>query len=344
MSIFTRLFSIIVSAIITAGCSTTGSIKNTDPRYEKISSCGANVVVFVYADATLQVRTQNHVRLGDLSPQLTSLVEKKVDAHPSAEYLKVIVSDIGTVQLRRSVERARASTADLMANAKLKHKEDRVLVLQEILPRLEEIARSSCREADYKFSALRRNSPLPIDVAPTAQPVVNSAPAVERAANTVIDIPAPIHSQYKKSDVLGSEIDSKEVPSTEVGIKPPEPTIYDNVVSVDSNRNVEVRRARSLIREANSKERSAIIDAVSKTLFDPESARYREVHLIPGSLACVKVNAKNRFGGYTGFQSMVAAFVGERWYSMHSLSDTNISCFDLIADVHAKQSGEMSQK
>ncbi len=93
-------------------------------------------------------------------------------------------------------------------------------------------------------------------------------------------------------------------------------------------------KARAMIRKATKQERSLIISAVSRTLFDSESARYLDIYLIPNSFACVEVNAKNRFGGYTGFQNIVATFISGSWFSLNSLKDTPISCFDLIAEMH----------
>ena len=43
--------------------------------------------------------------------------------------------------------------------------------------------------------------------------------------------------------------------------------------------------------------------AIAYSLIDPESARFREVFIAPNRTAvCGQVNAKNRMGGYTGFQ------------------------------------------
>lgn len=45
-------------------------------------------------------------------------------------------------------------------------------------------------------------------------------------------------------------------------------------------------------------------------LKDPESADFRDVHFYSGGgvpVACGEVNAKNGFGGFTGFERFVAA-------------------------------------
>jgi hypothetical protein len=44
-------------------------------------------------------------------------------------------------------------------------------------------------------------------------------------------------------------------------------------------------------------------------LLDPDSAKFSEVHYYPGdkTKACIGLNAKNQYGGYTG----------EKWYQVH---------------------------
>jgi len=60
------------------------------------------------------------------------------------------------------------------------------------------------------------------------------------------------------------------------------------------------------------KEASYIVvhqDRIKARMKDPESARFRNVfvsHSLGGPLVCGEVNAKNSFGGYTGFQRFVS--------------------------------------
>lgn len=43
--------------------------------------------------------------------------------------------------------------------------------------------------------------------------------------------------------------------------------------------------------------------AIAYSLIDPDSAKFREIFVAPNRAAvCGQVNAKNRMGGYTGFQ------------------------------------------
>lgn len=96
------------------------------------------------------------------------------------------------------------------------------------------------------------------------------------------------------------------------------------------------KKARAMVRKATTQERSLIIHAVNRTLFDSDSAKYRDIYLIPNSFACAEVNAKNRFGGYTGFQNVVATYISGEWFSVRSLRDIPISCLNLIAEMHIK--------
>jgi hypothetical protein len=55
---------------------------------------------------------------------------------------------------------------------------------------------------------------------------------------------------------------------------------------------------------------SAGKEAIKKQLKDPESAKWRNVHFYSGGgtpVVCGEVNARNAFGGYTGFERFVAA-------------------------------------
>lgn len=50
--------------------------------------------------------------------------------------------------------------------------------------------------------------------------------------------------------------------------------------------------------------------AVADRMFDPESTRIRDIKLQPfedGYVICGQVNAKNRYGAYTGYKTFVAS-------------------------------------
>ncbi len=67
--------------------------------------------------------------------------------------------------------------------------------------------------------------------------------------------------------------------------------------------------ARSNIDAEDSRLRSDAKEAVRANLRDPGSAEFRDVVVVrkPGSIAvCGEVNARNGFGGYTGFTQFMA--------------------------------------
>jgi len=150
----------------------------------------------ILADVTLQLRVQNDVRTGELPAPIASRLEKHASDHPSAEYLKVIVADIGTVGLRNALDGARTRVADMMASAKFKYGEDRVLALQKILPDLEVNAQKSCRESGYAFSSLKRVSQNLLadttSVSPTTElpNTIAISPSISEQKSSVADSPA----------------------------------------------------------------------------------------------------------------------------------------------------------
>jgi hypothetical protein len=293
----------------------------------------------IIADVTLQIRTRNSLRFGELPPDLASQVNKKAESHPSAEYLKVIVADIGTGGLKTAVDQARAGVADLMANAKLKHGEDRVLALQELVPRFEGAAQSACKDAGYSFSALRSVSAELPTQRDTVQATSAPLQPIGSEGTAKIAIPNPV------PPVTDTPRQTSDSIAQEKAARDQEADRQRELAEAARKKEAELKdsakkRARAMIRAANPQERASITNAVAKTLFDAESARYGEVRLIPQSHACVEVNAKNRFGGYTGFQSVVATYIKGTWYSIQSLRDLPISCLDLIAELHTKDRAE----
>ena len=326
-------------AFTLASCASSVRFNSSDPRYSTASRCGAQIGIMIFADVTLRLRTTNSLRAGELPAEIAAQVNKQAENHPSAEYLKVIISDIGTNGLKAAVDQARAGVADLMANAKLKHGEDRVLALEELLPRFEGEARAACRDAGYNFSALKSISVQPPAsrektqlARPPAQPPDSDGATKVAVQNT----PSPTPETAKSpSDLAAQEKAAREQEANR------------QRELVDATRKKEAQtkdaaktRARAMIRAATPQERTLITAAVAKNLFDAESARYGEARVIPQSYACIEVNAKNRFGGYTGFQSMIVAQMKGEWYSIQSLKDLPISCTELITELHIKEKGE----
>lgn len=64
-------------------------------------------------------------------------------------------------------------------------------------------------------------------------------------------------------------------------------------------------------------------DAVKETLFDPNSAEFRNDHVMSDGTVCGEVNAKNRMGGYVGFTEYA---VGTHGVPVHIGEDVRGDC------------------
>ena len=66
----------------------------------------------------------------------------------------------------------------------------------------------------------------------------------------------------------------------------------------------------------SKKDASLIQDAVKLALKDPESAKFRTPIMMEskhGKGACIQVNSKNSFGGYSGFQTAMVFKLENTW-------------------------------
>ena len=369
-----KIIWIITFAFAIAGCATTGRIQRSDSSYAKIAECGANIAIMIYADITLQVRLQNDRREGELSKELAALVENRSNEHPSAEYLKVIVSDIGVSGLRDAVNSARAGVANMLASAKHKYGDDRVQVLDEVIPRLESAAQSTCMSAGYQFSSIRRVLPpghLPKDDSQPTGNAVQEAAALqlyeeiqqgeetklkseERHRDTAKRNEQELRDQETAQHLEREErarLKGEEQQRDATKRKERELRDQGDAQRLEQERKAKQKddadlreaagkkKAGAMVKEATEQERRSIISAIDRSLFDSESAKYRKIYLIHNSFACVEVNAKNRFGGYTGFQNVVATYLEGRWFALRSLGEIPISCLDLIAELHMQKEG-----
>ena len=59
------------------------------------------------------------------------------------------------------------------------------------------------------------------------------------------------------------------------------------------------------------KQITAIQDAVREELKDPESAKFRKLKATDGNSFCGQVNAKNSYGGYTGFRTFTGVMMNK---------------------------------
>lgn len=88
--------------------------------------------------------------------------------------------------------------------------------------------------------------------------------------------------------------------------------------------------ARRPIRGATPAERAAIIASVKKGLIDPTSPIFGELGIV-GETACITVNAKNRFGGYTGNKEILVVKVDGKWSSGSSFPLPHALCLDTLS-------------
>lgn len=69
-------------------------------------------------------------------------------------------------------------------------------------------------------------------------------------------------------------------------------------------------------------------DMVLQKLKDPKSAEFRDVYFFQGSdgvpMTCGQVNAKNSFGGYTGFKHFVSAGTADLTYLETEVKDFHV--------------------
>lgn len=68
------------------------------------------------------------------------------------------------------------------------------------------------------------------------------------------------------------------------------------------------------------------IKVVKETLKDPDSAKFGEFTEINDRLACLTVNAKNGFGGYTGEQQALLRRVDGKWTQVTTVKTPHESC------------------
>lgn len=80
--------------------------------------------------------------------------------------------------------------------------------------------------------------------------------------------------------------------------------------------------------------KSAAEAVVKQQLIDPDSAKFGEFTKSPdGKHACLAVNSKNSFGGYTGEQQWMLEKTGSGWRSMGNIDSeaaTHQGCLDAI--------------
>lgn len=71
--------------------------------------------------------------------------------------------------------------------------------------------------------------------------------------------------------------------------------------------------------------------AVLASLKDPDSAKFGQFTLVNEEHACLTVNARNSFGGYTGDEQALLTKFGDKW-SVRITSGSHESCVNFKKD------------
>ncbi|GAD62494.1 hypothetical protein [Aquipseudomonas alcaligenes] len=284
------------------GCASRGSVPASDPRYPKMTECGADLVVFIASDTVLTQRVERDLRTGPLPAPMQLALEDRMKSHPSAGYVEVVFSDVGSAALNRNLNSVvKPKAADMMANSELKFANDKIKALQEIVPQLAESAQSSCKQAGYSFTAIK---PLSVILVTEEPKVASATPSTPQQVSKHLSAePEP----HKSSPAIKR---SAELPAASKAEPKP----------VKAQPSIRVRKA-------SQSERVQLAKSVGSALKDADSAKYAEMDVIPKKFACVSVNAKNSFGGYTGFKSVLVAYIDIDWFYLqevgsHSLCHT----------------------
>lgn len=87
----------------------------------------------------------------------------------------------------------------------------------------------------------------------------------------------------------------------------------------------------------SEQERAQIISIVLKGLNDPDSAKFGDILVIDQKGACVAVNAKNTFGGYTGYQQAMLGGVKNIGLQLLAIKDiTPNQCTNVLHELFNK--------
>ncbi len=95
-------------------------------------------------------------------------------------------------------------------------------------------------------------------------------------------------------------------------------------------------------RNLTTSEKAMIRNAVSERFFDPDSAKFRWLPMPPaldGGIYCGSVNAKNRYGAYTGYNAfaVVVEFTKGKIIqavSVNSITDADPDVYQTLCDEH----------
>ncbi len=83
-------------------------------------------------------------------------------------------------------------------------------------------------------------------------------------------------------------------------------------------------------RHLTNNEKNKVISAAKDGLYDPYSAKIGKITVLSNQYGCVTVNAKNRFGGYTGNKQIVVAKIEGEWLAATSIDSPHVVCIALL--------------
>lgn len=76
--------------------------------------------------------------------------------------------------------------------------------------------------------------------------------------------------------------------------------------------------------------------AVRNSLKDPDSAKFGQYTLVNSEHACLTVNARNSFGGYTGDQQATLVKIEKEWMVINIDKFSHESCVDVMRKIAEK--------
>lgn len=197
-------------------------------------------------------------------------------------------------------------------------------------------ARGRTRVIPQEVTSVAAAAPQLVDGVPSAQKVEDPA-AVEREKQRAAEEAAALErerqrvwdeAKKREADRVAAEnraaVEAKQRQDAEVR----------EAASKESEKEAKQKaneiRNRGLLRKANAAERAQITRAVQRSVIDPTSVLVEEIFVVPGKNACVAVNGKNRFGGYTGFKPMIVSQIGGEWHSIMALEVSMLECIPVI--------------
>jgi hypothetical protein len=90
------------------------------------------------------------------------------------------------------------------------------------------------------------------------------------------------------------------------------------------------------MRNPTAAEVTKIRQAVRQSLNDPDSAKFGTLSFASSEGACQTVNAKNRFGGYTGDQQAMVTRIKDQWFTLNISAISHLQCLIIMRKVEQR--------